>query len=173
MAQIKSTQDDPSTRRKIAIGVWAIFIAEFVSLLFANARIIAQPGMIAQFNGMALFAWLIALPGLAGAAATLLFGKLSDVYGRRAIILLAIAIFSLGLAISAMSTSMVFLVTAQTFMTIGHFPMAEDVTHKMEGHMTFYLESRYQDARSEEGNQKMESRTTFHLERKFKLSQQM
>ena len=71
MAQIQSisTQDDPSTRRKIAIGVWAIFIAEFVSLLFANARNIAQPGMITEFDGMALFSWLIALPGLAGAAA--------------------------------------------------------------------------------------------------------
>jgi MFS family permease len=103
--------------------VWAIFIAEFVSLLFANARNIAQPGMIAEFNGMSLFAWLIALPGLAGAAATLLFGKLSDVYGRRTIILLSISIFSIGLAIAAMSTSMEFLVTAQTFMTIGHFPI--------------------------------------------------
>jgi MFS family permease len=123
MAQIKSTQDDPSTQRKIAIGVWAIFIAEFVSLLFANARNIAQPGMVAEFDGMALFSWLIALPGLAGAASTLLSGKLSDVHGRRAIILLCIAIFSIGLVISAMSTSMVFLVAAQTFMTIGHFPI--------------------------------------------------
>jgi len=125
MAQIQvvSTQHDPSNQRKIAIGVWAIFIAEFVSLLFANARNIAQPGMVAEFDGMALFSWLIALPALAGAAATLLFGKLSDVYGRRAIILLSIAIFSVGLAISARSTSMVSLVAAQTFMTIGHFPI--------------------------------------------------
>lgn len=113
----------PLTQRKIAIAVWAIFSAEFVSLFFANARNIAQPGMIAEFNGLALFSWLIALPGLAGAAATLLFDKLSDVYGRRAMILLCIAIFSVGLAIAAMSTSMVFLVAATTFMTIGHFPI--------------------------------------------------
>lgn len=118
-----STQDDPSAPRNIAVGVWAIFIAEFVSLLFANARNIAQPGMVTELNGLALFSWLIALPGLAGAAATLLFGKLSDVYGRRAIILLSIVIFSIGLAISARSTSMLFLVTATTFMTIGHFPI--------------------------------------------------
>ena len=111
------------TRQKIALAITAIFIAEFVSLLFANARNIAQPGMIAEFDGMALFSWLIALPGLAGAAGTLLFGKLSDVYGRRNIILLSIAIFTIGLWISSQSTSMTFLIISQTFMTIGHFPI--------------------------------------------------
>jgi len=45
----------------------------------------------------------------------------------------------------------------------------EDVNQKMEGHMTFYLESKYQDSGSEVGNQKVECHTTFHLERKFKL----
>ena len=120
MSQVQSSN---STSRKVAFGIWAIFIAEFVSLLFANARNIAQPDMIAEFNGMALFSWLIALPGLAGAAGTLLFGKLSDVYGRRTIMLVSMAIFTVGLGISALSTSMVSLVAAQTFMTIGHFPI--------------------------------------------------
>lgn len=110
-----------SARRRVVFGVWAIFIAEFVSLLFSNARNIAQPGMIAEFDGMALFSWLIALPALAGAVGTLLFGKLSDSFGRRAMILLSIAIFGIGLAIAATSTSMVFLVAATTFMTFGHY----------------------------------------------------
>ncbi len=125
MSQAQTSLASPGnpSRQKVAIGVWAIFIAEFVSLLFANSRNIAQPGMIAEFDGMALFSWLIALPALAGAAGTLLFGKLSDMYGRRTMILISISIFSIGLWISSRSTSMSFLVTAQTFMTIGHFPI--------------------------------------------------
>lgn len=122
-SQMNSESQDQPARRKIAVGVMALFIAEFVSLLFAQARTIAQPGMIAEFDGMALFSWLIALPALAGAAGTLLFGKLSDIYGRRAMILISIAIYAAGLGISLFSTSMTFLVVTQTLMSFGHWPI--------------------------------------------------
>lgn len=124
MAQAKAIPiQDPESKRKVAIGVWTIFITQFVSFLFINARIIAQPGMIAELDGMALFSWLIALPALSGSASTLLFGKLSDIYGRRAILLLSSVIFLLGLGISARATTMAYLVAAATFMSIGHFPI--------------------------------------------------
>ena len=114
---------DPESKRKVAIGVWAVFITQFVSFLFINARNIAQPGMIAELDGMAFFSWLIALPALSGSASTLFFGKLSDIYGRRAILLFSIGIFLLGLGISTKATTMAFLVAAATFMSIGHFPI--------------------------------------------------
>jgi MFS family permease len=125
MAQAREVLNQPQTpgSRKVLLGIWAIFITQFVSFLFINARNIAQPGMINELGGMALFSWLIALPALAGAASTLLFGKLSDIYGRRAILLLSIGIFLLGLGISTRATSMPLLVAAATFMSIGHFPI--------------------------------------------------
>jgi len=118
-----SIEQSVAAKRKIAFGVAAVFITQFVSFLFINARNIAQPGMIAEFDGMSLFAWLIALPALSGSISTLLLGKLSDIYGRRAILLLCIGIFLLGLGLTTQSTSMVFLVAAATFMSIGHFPI--------------------------------------------------
>jgi len=72
---------------------------------------------------MALFSWLIALPALAGSASTLLFGKLVDMYGRRAILLVSIVIFGVGLALTTQVTSMALLVACATFMSIGHFPI--------------------------------------------------
>ena len=122
-AQVIPTGQDIQTKRKITLGIWAVFITQFVSFLFINARNIAQPGMIAELNGMTLFSWLIALPALSGSASTLLFGKLSDIYGRRMILLLSIGIFLLGLGISAKITSMAALVASATFMSIGHFPI--------------------------------------------------
>ena len=109
--------------KKVTLGVTAVFITQFVSFLFINARNIAQPQMIAEFDGVALFSWLIALPALAGSASTLLFGKLSDMYGRRAILLVTMALFGIGLAITTQVTSMPLLVASATLMSIGHFPI--------------------------------------------------
>lgn len=116
-------QSTLTIKQNVALGVWAIFITQFVSFLFINARNIAQPGIIAELDGMSLFSWLIALPALSGAASTLLFGKLSDIYGRRTILLVSIGIFLLGLGISATAKTMGFLVAAAAFMSIGHFPI--------------------------------------------------
>lgn len=121
-----TTQSNPPdllSRRNATLGLWAVFITQFVSFLFINARNIAQPGMIAELDGISLFSWLIALPAISGAASTLLFGKLSDIYGRRVILLVSIAIFLVGLGISARANSMAFLVASATFMSIGHFPI--------------------------------------------------
>lgn len=125
MTQVNAptVQQSAEAKRKVAFGVTAVFITQFFNFLFINARNIAQPQMIAEFDGMSLFAWLIALPALSGSISTLLFGKLSDIYGRRAMLLLCIGIFVLGLGLTTQSTSMVFLVAAATFMSIGHFPI--------------------------------------------------
>ena len=62
--------DDLLTKQKVAVGVIAVFITQFVSYLFITARNIAQPQMIAELDGMAFFPWLIALPALIGSAST-------------------------------------------------------------------------------------------------------
>ena len=122
-AQSIPTKRDQATKRKAAIGLWAIFITQFVSFLFINARNIAQPVMVAEFDGIALFSWLIALPALSGSVGTLLFGKLSDMYGRRAVLLASLAFFLSGLILVPLSTTMAFAIAARTFMSIGHWPI--------------------------------------------------
>jgi len=120
---IPTMPQSAAARRRLTLGVTAVFTTQFVSMLFINARNIVQPQIIAEFDGMALFSWLIALPALAGSTSTLLFGKLSDSYSRRTILLVSMALFGIGLALSTQVTSMPLLVAAATFMSIGHFPI--------------------------------------------------
>ena len=120
---VTSSDQGRSEKRRVAFGLLAIFVTQFVSFLFINARNIAQPEMVAELDGLALFSWLIALPALSGSISTLLFGKLSDMYGRRKILLISMAIFMLGLGLASTSRSMTFLIASQTFMSIGHWPI--------------------------------------------------
>jgi MFS family permease len=125
MAQTQAlpAKQNPSAK-KVAIGLWAVFITYFLANFFMNAVNIAQPNMVAEFNGMALFSWLIALPALGSAVATLMFGKLSDMYGRRSILLTSMIFFLVGLILSAISTSMAFAIAARVILALGQGALA-------------------------------------------------
>jgi len=121
MAQAKAV---PAPNQQVAVGLWAVFIAYFLSYFFMNGINIAQPKMVDEFNGMALFAWLIALPALGSAVATLLFGKLSDMYGRRPILLISLGLFLVGSILSIISTSMAFAILARVVLAFGQGAIA-------------------------------------------------
>lgn len=123
-AKAAPVQEYPAAAKKVVIGLWAVFITYFLSNFFMNAVNIAQPKMVADFDGMALFSWLLALPALGAAVATLLFGKLSDLYGRRAILLMSMALFLVGAALMAMSSSMAFAITSRVLLGLGQGALA-------------------------------------------------
>jgi MFS family permease len=81
---------------------------------------------------MRLFPSLIALPALAGSTSTLLFGKLSNMYGRREILLASMVLFGVGLARSTQVNAMSLLVASAIFMSIGHFPKVSMVGEKLD-----------------------------------------
>ncbi|MBN1453831.1 MAG: MFS transporter [Anaerolineales bacterium] len=124
MAQALHAQQNPTAKKKVAIGLWAVFIAYFLSYFFMNGVNIAQPKMVEEFNGMALFAWLIALHALGSAVTTLLFGKLSDMYGRRSILLVSLGLFFVGAILSVLSTSMAFAIMARVVLALGQGTIA-------------------------------------------------
>ncbi len=125
MAQAKAlpAQQDSATK-KVALGLWAVFVTYFVAMFFMNSVNIAQPMQVADLNGMALFSWIIALPALGSAVATLMFGKLSDMYGRRAILLTSLGLFLLGTILSAISTSIGFAIAARVVLMLGQGALA-------------------------------------------------
>ena len=67
-----------------------IFHADY-SLILAT-----HPTIGSEFNALAWSSWLFTSFGLAGAATQTVFGKLSDIYGRKPIILLSYAGFAIG-----------------------------------------------------------------------------
>lgn len=110
--------------KKVALGIWATFITYFAAMFFQNSVNIAQPIQAADLNGMALFSWIIALPALGAAVATLMFGKLSDMYGRRSILLTSLSLFMVGTILSALSPTMWFAIAARVILMLGQGALA-------------------------------------------------
>lgn len=120
MAQAQAVPvEDPAVKKKVALGLWAVFITYFIVYFFNNSINIAQPNQVADLDGIALFSWIVALPALSGAVATLLGGKLSDMYGRRAILIVTLVLFLVGSVLSAISTTMAFGIISRVILMLG------------------------------------------------------
>ncbi len=124
MAQAKAVPAAKPADKKVALGLTAVFVTYFLANFFMNAVNISQPKTVTEFNGMALFSWLIALPALGSAVATLMFGKLSDMYGRRSILLVSLGLFLAGVILAAISPSMTLVIAARVILALGQGALA-------------------------------------------------
>ncbi|MGH8877277.1 MAG: MFS transporter, partial [Stackebrandtia sp.] len=70
----------------------------------------ALPTIVGDLGGLNEYAWVVTAYLLAATASTPLYGKLSDLYGRRPILLSAIAIFLIGSLLAGISQNMMQLI---------------------------------------------------------------
>ena len=102
--------------RTIVIG---IMLTMFLGALDQTIVATALPTIGRHFNNLDDLSWVVTAYLLTGTASTPLYGKLSDIYGRRGIMLLAIVIFIAGSVACAMAPSMTYLVLARALQGLG------------------------------------------------------
>lgn len=82
-------------------------IALMATMFFAsiNQTIIsaALPKIIAQLGGMTYYSWVITIYMLTSTISTIIFGKLSDIYGRKKFLLFGISVFLVGSFLTGLS----------------------------------------------------------------------
>ena len=118
MAQELPAQYDYD-RKRIFWGLVAMFLVYGTMGYFIQAIGIARPKIAAELDGMALYSWSLSIPGVVGAFVTLIYGKLSDIYGRRIMLLISVGFALLGSILSAVSTTFVFLIFATCIGSLG------------------------------------------------------
>jgi MFS family permease len=114
----------PSGTKSVMLGLAAVFLNYFLYSFMTLGQNNAAPMIAADLNGMALFSWAISLPALGAAFVTLLFGKLSDLYGRRTMLLVSLVIFAIGSVLSAISPTFEFNIAARVVNYIGFGALA-------------------------------------------------
>src|SRR5215207_832292 len=67
--------------------VLAVMLATALSALDANIIGTALPTIVGQLQGLSLLPWLVASFNLTATTTVPLFGKLSDIYGRKSMLL--------------------------------------------------------------------------------------
>lgn len=107
---------DHATIQTIVAG---IMLAMFLSALEQTIVAPALPAIGRSLGNIDRLSWVITAYLLAVTAATPLFGKLSDIYGRRAILMLAIGIFVAGSIACALAPTLWMLVLSRGLQGVG------------------------------------------------------
>jgi MFS family permease len=119
MSTALNAADLQSEHKRRVRGLVAVFTAYFASSFYFYGLTVAAPKIAADLNGMPLYSWAISLPALGAAFTTLIFGKLSDMYGRRIILALCMVLFLTGAILGATSQTFVFNIAARVVLALG------------------------------------------------------
>jgi EmrB/QacA subfamily drug resistance transporter len=107
------------THAQIIRAVTGVLFCIFLSAMDQTVVVPAVPAIAADLNGFGQLAWIVSAYLVTSTAATPIYGKLSDIFGRRALLLPAIAIFGVSSALCALSQTLPELIAARAIQGLG------------------------------------------------------
>src|SRR5919199_2438085 len=121
-AQVATTDDaqplEMSNRRRWAVTT-GVMTGMFLAALEATVVSTAMPTVIASLGGLSHYSWVFSAYLITSTVTVPVWGKLSDLYGRRLFFQLGIAVFLLGSILSGVSTSMAQLIAFRALQGLG------------------------------------------------------
>ncbi|APA09339.1 hypothetical protein sscle_05g041090 [Sclerotinia sclerotiorum 1980 UF-70] len=116
-----SPQDPEASRTKLETTIIMISLCAAVFLAALDVSIIttALPTISEHFHSNAGYTWIGSAYLLANAASTPCWGKFSDIWGRKPILLIAAGVFFVGSLLAALSVSIGMLIVARAIQGIG------------------------------------------------------
>src|SRR5437867_12533144 len=83
-----------ASKRNLAVA--GVMLVIFLFAIDATIVSTSMPTIVAKLGGLELYSWVFSIYMLTSALTTPLFGKLSDLYSQRRLMLIGIGIFVLG-----------------------------------------------------------------------------
>jgi len=123
--------DAPTSGKKIPASAWRVVIilsSVATMVMYAETMLIpAIPDLINDFNiSYSTSSWILTTYLITGAVMTPVAGKLSDIYGKKKILLIIMIFYTIGVSIAGFSTNIDFMLAARGFQGVGlsMFPIA-------------------------------------------------
>ncbi|THY87350.1 putative major facilitator superfamily transporter [Aureobasidium pullulans] len=120
--QEELADDDPYNGRsksKVAVTMLALCTAVFLGTLDSTIVTTALPTITEHFNSASGYTWIGSAFLLANASTIPSWGKASDIFGRKPMLLLANVVFMIGSLVAALSNSVGMLVVARAVQGLG------------------------------------------------------
>jgi MFS family permease len=121
----------PSSEKIIPLSAWrvvAILSSIATMVMYAETMLVpAIPDLIKDFNiPYSTSSWILTTYLITGAIMTPIAGKLSDIYGKKKILLIIMIFYTVGVSIAGFSTNIDFMLIARGFQGVGlsMFPIA-------------------------------------------------
>ncbi|KAK9779824.1 putative Major facilitator superfamily (MFS) profile domain-containing protein [Seiridium cardinale] len=121
-AEPKVEDDVPEasrTKLQTCLIMFALCSGLFLAALDMTIVATAVPTIVSEFNSSSGYTWISAAYTLANAATVPSWGKISDIWGRKPILMCAVAVFWIGSLICALSINMGMLIAARAIQGAG------------------------------------------------------
>ena len=109
----------PLTPGEVRTILMSLLLTMFLAALDQTIVATALPTIGRQFNDVSSLSWVISAYLLASTAVAPVFGTLSDIYGRRAMIIAALSLFVAGSVLCALAPNMPVLILARGLQGLG------------------------------------------------------
>ncbi|GKQ38562.1 MFS transporter [Streptomyces sp. A012304] len=115
-----SAADAPMTHRQIMEALSGLLLGMFVAILSSTIVSNALPEIIGDLGGgQSAYTWVVTATLLSMTAATPLWGKLADLYSKKALVQIALVIYVLGSAAAGLSQNAGMLIACRVVQGIG------------------------------------------------------
>ncbi|KAM7193419.1 Major facilitator superfamily domain containing protein [Rhypophila sp. PSN 637] len=115
----KAAPEEGRTQLQTTLIILSLASALFLSALDVTIITVAIPTIAAEFNSPSGYTWIGSAYMLASAAAAPMWGKISDIWGRKPILLIAAGVFWVGSLLCAVSKDMSMLIVARAIQGVG------------------------------------------------------
>jgi EmrB/QacA subfamily drug resistance transporter len=107
------------SRKRIILVTAGIMLSLFLASMESTVVATAMPTIVGQLGGLEHYSWVFSAYMLASTTTVPLYGKLSDIYGRRKLYVFAMVLFLIGSIWSGLAQNMTQLIAARALQGLG------------------------------------------------------
>lgn len=107
------------SRRRLTVITLGVMLSLFLASMEGTVVATAMPTIVGQLGGLSIYSWVFAIYMLTSTTTVPIYGKLSDLYGRKLVYIISMALFLAGSVLCGLARSMEQLIIFRAIQGLG------------------------------------------------------